>query len=692
MMNLKKVLSTFLFITFCFLPCNGCSKNNKDSLITYKIFYEQDVSTFNYLTTSIYNDYTHISNFVDGLLENDIYGNIVPSIAKSWESKIIDGKQIWYFNLRDDVYWSDYKGNKYALVTANDFVTTIKYVLNYNVKSNNYILASSLIENGLNYYNATLIENYNYEEIIEKIDKLKLNDPNGELNNYIKIKQAFEFCKQNTCSTNFDSVGIKAISDFELQFTLSSPTIYFLSTLTNYPFLPTCEKFIKEIGLNNFGTNKKYLLYNGAYILKDYYHSSKIEYIKNNNYWDKDKVYIDKIIFNKMLNYASSSYTRLAYETGLVDSFYANINDRDGWSKYVIGKDNQGSINNPVGKNTYLIDERTDFTTYHLIFNQNRQNNNYSTLTKNEINIANKALSNTNFRKALVHGLKSDIYSVSFVNEMNSTIIPSTFVYNNSKDYHSYFIEHYAKENNITYEETIAKEKSNSLLFDLDKSSYYLDLALQELSLNKTDLPIKIEFSYFYSQEYTNYDYIRIKEWNNALNGCELNSTNCDYTKVLITYNNTLTTYNDFTYAIQNDEYSLSFLGVYPNYMDPFSYLEPFSSNGELTPYLNHNHGEIIDDYMDIVQRYNKENQIDQRFKLCAELEYKIIFDYALILPLYVKETTDKILISRLLPYQKMKSNYGLSPFKFKLRKMIKKDLTQEDIMKLKEEYEKGKI
>jgi hypothetical protein len=38
-----------------------------------------------------------------------------------------------------------------------------------------------------------------------------------------------------------------------------------------------------------------------------------------------------------------------------------------------------------------------------------------------------------------------------------------------------------------------------------------------------------------------------------------------------------------------------------------------------------------------------------------------------------------------------MKSSYGLSSFKFKLRKVKTKDYTQTDILQLKEEYEKGR-
>ena len=689
-MNLKRLI-TNLFIIPLLVICNGC-KNKEENTFIYKNFYEQDISTFNYIITNEHSDYTHIANFVDGLVENDKYGNIVPSIAKLWKNEIINGKQVWTFYLRENVYWVDYKGKTYDIVTAHDFVTTIKYILNYNTKSKHTTLPSSLLENGLNYYNATLVSNYNYNDILTKIENLKINDPNGELPTYNKIKNAFDYCFESNCSSDFESVGIKAIGDFELQFTLEYPSPYFLSALTYCSFLPISERFIKEVGFNNFGTNKKHLLYNGAYILKDYFHSSKIEYVKNKNYWDKDNVFIDKIIFSKLINYPTASYTRLAYETGNIDGFYVNPSDSSGWTKYVTGKNNEGSISSPIGNNTYLIEEITDYTSYHLIFNQNRTESQYTTLTKEEINISNQALSNNNFRKALIYGLKNNSYSISYINEISSTIVPSTFIYNGTKDYHTYFLEEYAKNKGISYEDALNKKNSNDLIFNADLSKYYLATALDELNISKENLPIKLEYSYFYSQDYERYNESKIKEWNNILNGCSIDSQNCNYDKILIVNNKSLSSYNDFIYAIKNGEYNISLLGLYPNFIDPTAYLEVFGSLGELSPFLNHSTGHIVDSLLDIIKTIYKEEDLDLRYTLCAELEYKIIFELALALPLCIKDTTNKILVSNLMPYQRMKSNYGLSQFKFKLRKLKEKDFTQQDILKLKEEYEKGRL
>ena len=134
----------------CIFNVCGCSFDSDKNLAVYRNYYEQDVTTFNYILTNDYHDIIRIANLVDGLVENDKYGNIVPSIARSWSSEIKEGKQIWTFKLKENVYWSNYLGEKYSLVTAHDFVTTLKYSLNYNTKSNNYTLAGNLIENAMN--------------------------------------------------------------------------------------------------------------------------------------------------------------------------------------------------------------------------------------------------------------------------------------------------------------------------------------------------------------------------------------------------------------------------------------------------------------------------------------------------------------------------------------------------------------
>ena len=72
------------------------------------------------------------TNAVDGLLANDKYGNLVPSIAESWTvSK--DGLTYTY-KIRQDAKWVTAEGEEYAPVTAKDFVTGLKHAVDGNQK------------------------------------------------------------------------------------------------------------------------------------------------------------------------------------------------------------------------------------------------------------------------------------------------------------------------------------------------------------------------------------------------------------------------------------------------------------------------------------------------------------------------------------------------------------------------------
>lgn len=688
---MNKRLSKLLVILMCISSCFACAKNSKSKTTTYKNFYVEDITTLNYITTNEYYNIIHIANLIDGLVEHDKYGNIVPSIANKWSSKIVNNKQIWMFYLKDNVHWTDFNGNKYDLVTAHDFVTTLKYSLNYSFKSENNSLATNLIYNAKNYYYGTLIKNYNLKDVENKILELANNDPNNQLLFYTNIKSAFDYCyKNNACTDSFDQVGVKALDDLTLEFTLNSPTPYFLSVLTNNTFLPTSEKFIKEIGFNNFGTNRKNILYNGGYILTNYAHSSRIEYTKNKNYWDKDNIFIDKLIFIKSQNYPSLSYSRLAYESGNIDEFYVNEFDKEGWEKYVTGKSKAGSFDYPLGNNTYTSIDNSSFNSFYLIFNQNRINTSLTSLTKEELTIANKALGNVNFRKSLFYGIDTRQYFNNNSNTLISTLIPNGFLYYNNIDYTNYYIQTFATKNNISFEESYTT-LNNNLLFDCQKSNYYLDLALQELEIPESNLPIKIEFTYYFNEESKIYDKERIKNWNKYLNGCSPNDEICDYDKVMIIFNEAVDSQTKYNTSFLNKEYNISFIGLYPDFPDPSTYLNSFIPNGDLASYINHNSAPHIVEMLEEANTYYKEEDIETRLRLYSEVEYYILMEECLILPLYLN-VNKQIIVSNLVPYQRMKANYGLSLFKFKHRKKISTPLTQKDIAKLKEEYEKGVI
>ena len=67
------------------------------------------------------------SNLVDGLLENDQYGNFVPSLAEDWT--VSEDGLTYTYKLRKDAKWYTSEGEEYGAVTAQDFVTGIKHAV-----------------------------------------------------------------------------------------------------------------------------------------------------------------------------------------------------------------------------------------------------------------------------------------------------------------------------------------------------------------------------------------------------------------------------------------------------------------------------------------------------------------------------------------------------------------------------------
>ena len=103
--------------------CSGSKSNYTEKKFGY--VYAGDPETLDYVTSGKATTSDLVTNGVDGLLENDKYGNLVPSMAKSWTvSK--DGLTYTY-KLRKDAKWYTSEGEEYAEVKAQDFVTGLKH-------------------------------------------------------------------------------------------------------------------------------------------------------------------------------------------------------------------------------------------------------------------------------------------------------------------------------------------------------------------------------------------------------------------------------------------------------------------------------------------------------------------------------------------------------------------------------------
>ena len=177
--------------------------------------------------------------------------------AESWESN--EDGTVWTFHLRANK-WSDGKD-----VTANDYVYGLTRTMTPEVASpNSYFLPC--VKNA----NAVLA---------------------GEMDP--------------------SELGVKAIDDKTLEFTLESPTPYFLSLTDTRAMLPQRQDIVEQYG-ETYGAEASNLVYNGPFKMDTWTHQSEIVLTKNDQYWDADSVNLTTVtykimndenaIFNSFLN------------------------------------------------------------------------------------------------------------------------------------------------------------------------------------------------------------------------------------------------------------------------------------------------------------------------------------------------------------------------------------------------------
>lgn len=92
-------------------------------------------------------------------------------------------------------------------------------------------------------------------------------------------------------------LGVKALSDHELEVTLESPVPYMDSLLSLPPFFPQNEKTIAESG-EKYASSSEHMIYNGPFVLSDFEGAgtdTKWTYLKNETYWDQANVTMEEI-------------------------------------------------------------------------------------------------------------------------------------------------------------------------------------------------------------------------------------------------------------------------------------------------------------------------------------------------------------------------------------------------------------
>lgn len=704
------------------------SKSRKDTYSTYLSYMPADL---NYTRTMQSENATHIANFVDGLVEHDRFGNLVPCLAKTTGEHNEDYTE-WSFEVKEGIKWVQADGNVYknknnedVYVTAEDFRSTLRVVLNSATASESAYLPMLIIK-GAEQYNAATAAYQQYKDSPEAARNQSI---------YMALRQQglTEGCTVNDINSilNFERVGVSVDEKTnKITYTLSQPADYFPTMLTYLPFLPLNYDYYNEVGATIFGSQKN-ILFCGAYLIKER-GNEQIKYVKNPYYWDADSVTTTNIDYKMLSSNVGDSFARDEYEKGNIDGFTINSKDTEGWNKYVKGSDKKGNIYEPHNDLTYSQEGQGDKSSFFFYFNINREakNTTLSSVTSSQITRVNKALKYSYFRDAVFNALDLEAYNArNGAEEIEqrqyqiNTYTPKYFITDNKgKDYFEYLLDAYKEKHECTLEEAenaLSPGRVNQISFE--ESVAATKKAIEKLKEDEPTLgdeKIVIEYSSLYGDTDTQYyDNMFIEHTNERLNGCivdetysdpnnELNLKVCKASdiKVQIVPNQKIASSQNYIEVSNSNNYTMFISGWGPDYGDPMTYAHTMVKGGDMSEHLGigkkqtlsdeteaklKTYGDMVDEANSIVSTTDEMKQ--QRYQKFAEAEIYLLEELALMKPLYQVGQGYSCSVSKFIPYRTPRSGYGLSGDKLKGMEILNEPLLACERKILKEEWDREK-
>ena len=361
----------------------------KDS---YTTIYTADPETWDVLATSKSSDSEMIVQTYDGLMEYDIEGVLQPALAESYE--VSEDGLTYTFKIREGVKWVDSQGREVADVKADDFVAGMQHMMD--------------AMGGLEYLVQGIIVGAN--EYI-----------NGEI-------------------TDFAQVGVKAVDDYTLEYTLEAPCTYFTTMLGYNVFAPMSRTYYESQGGKfgaeydtsaadyTYGKTPDNIAYCGPYLVTNATEKNTIVFGLNESYWNKDNINIKKytVLFN------DGSEATKAYNDAV-----AGTTDGAGLNASALELAKQDGNFETVA---YI--SSCDATSYMAFYNLNRAvfaNVNddttvVSTQTEEDAARTNAAMMNVHFRRAISFAADRGAYNAQTVGEdlkltsLRNCYTPGTFI------------------------------------------------------------------------------------------------------------------------------------------------------------------------------------------------------------------------------------------------------------------------
>ena len=622
--------------------CSGSGSSAKGEK-TFSYVYETDPDNLNYLTTGKAATANITSNVIDGLMENDRYGNFVPSMAEDW-SVSQDGLTYTY-TIRKDAKWYTSEGEEYAPVKAQDFVTGLKYAAD-NKSEALYLVQDSI--KGLDAY------------------------VKGEVK-------------------DFSEVGIKAIDDQTVQYTLNKPESFWNSKTTMGVLAPVNEEFLTSKG-SDFAkaTDPSSILYNGPFLLKSLVAKSSVEFEKNPNYWDKDNVHIDKV---KLSFWDGQDNNKLA-ETFKDGGFsMARLFPTSASYPELEKEFKDNIVYTPQDSSTYLIGTNID-----------RQSYKYTSKTTDEQKTSTKkALLNKDFRQALAFGFDRTAYASQVNGEsgasklLRNLFVPPTFVQADGKNFGEL-----VKEKLVTYGDEwkdVNLDDAQDGLYNPEKAKAEFAKAKTALQAEGVQFPIHLDMPVDQTSTTKVQRVQSLKQSLEATLGADnvvVDVQQLQKDEVLnVTY---------FAETAAGEDWDLSDnVGWSPDYIDPSTYLDIIKpSVGENTKtYLGFDSGTNnaaakqvgLEDYEKmVVEADNEDTDVSKRYDKYAAAQAWLT-DSALIIP--TTSQTGRPMLSKMVPFTlpfAYSGNKGTSEaLLYKYLELQDKPVTADEYQKAQDKWKKEK-
>lgn len=622
--------------------CSGSGSSAKGEK-TFSYVYETDPDSLNYLTTGKAAVANITSNVVDGLMENDRYGNFVPSMAEDW-SVSKDGLTYTY-TIRKDAKWYTSEGEEYAPVKAQDFVTGLKYAAD-NKSEALYLVQESI--KGLDAY------------------------VKGEVK-------------------DFSEVGIKAIDDQTVQYTLNKPESFWNSKTTMGILAPVNEEFLNSKGADFAkATDPSSILYNGPFLLKSLVAKSSVEFEKNPNYWDKDNVHIDKV--------------KLSFWDGQDTDKLADTFKDGGFSMARLFPTSAGYPELEKEFKDNIVYTPQDSATFLVGTNIDRQSYKYTSKTTDEQKTSTKkALLNKDFRQAIAFGFDRKAYASQVNGEsgasklLRNLFVPPAFVQADGKNFGDL-----VKEKLVTYGDEwkdVNLDDAQDGLYNPEKAKAELAKAKTALQADGAQFPIHLDMPV----DQTNTTKVQrvqsLKQSLEATLGTDnvvIDIQQLQKDEVLnVTY---------FAETAAGEDWDLSDnVGWSPDYIDPSTYLDIIKpSVGENTKtYLGFDAGTNnaaakqvgLEDYEKmVVEAGNEDTDVSKRYDKYAAAQAWLT-DSALIIP--TTSQTGRPMLSKMVPFTlpfAYSGNKGMSEaLLYKYLDLQDKAVTAEEYQKAQDKWKKEK-